>query len=517
MSIQDEVDQLRGRFRSLAERDQAEIPGAYELAAGLAKVVTHLRVGDIDDQQHLAVIVQGLRGLADFLDSNAEAEDAVIDDEPEEASDGEGLEQFIATFKNDAGNRIQGLSISLMGIFGEVGSEEALEQSTDHLHAIRGGAAMLGLDGIAALSSEMEEVLNTGQKLEPEQRHWPTKTLLRAYALLEEAIEAQPPAVDTEKTEPIIDELRHIHAEQKRQISPTSGSAQDVDSQTASQPSLGPSEETPPQKPSPGDSRSQPDLEQPILIVDDVETIAASVGFVLSELEVPIEVAANGEEAMQKLEHKAFSLVISDVDMPRMDGIALTRMIRSTEGIDDLPVILLTSLDHPDQRKKGMEAGATDYIIKGAIGGGELLNRVKELLAVAPVVERDDSARKRHILVAEDTETVAASIAFVLSEGPFEIILATDGKDARRKLKQHDFDLLITDLQMPYVNGTELVESVRDHDRFEDLPIIMLTSVEDEDEMAQAVEAGVDRYVIKGEIAGGRLLEEVEQLLDAPS
>ncbi len=492
------MEQLRGRFCDLADGD-GSVPGAEELASGLEKIAAHLGEDDDADRERLAVIVRGLSGLADFLEpGDVEAEFSSTD---EEDSDTQGLDQFLATFKKEAGKRIQGLSISMMGIFGDESSAEALEQSADHLHAIRGSAAMLGIDDIAGLAAEMEDTLLRGAKLPPEQRDWPTKTLLRGYALLEEGLERDPPSLPANATDEVIERLH-------QSAPPSPSRAEDVSRETANtddDSELGEDSEL-------DGEQSPQEVEQPILIVDDVDTIAASVGFILSELGVPIEVASNGEEAMKLLQDMPFSLVISDVDMPRMDGIALTRMIRSTESLSSMPVILLTSLDHPEERQAGMEAGATDYIIKGSIGGGELQRRVRDLLEVAPVVAKS-KMRKRRILVAEDTETVAASIAFVLSEGPFEIVLTSNGRDALKRLEAEDFDLLITDMQMPYMDGTQLVSSVRADADLAELPVVMLTSVEDDEMIDEAIDAGIDRYLLKGEVAGGKLLSIVDELL----
>ena len=489
--MEDDFEQLRERFESLAKGDS--LPGAQEIARGLSSVAAYC-AGHCaaEEQQRYALLVHGLGGIADLLDPSP----------PQDLSpptDGSSaLDHLIATFRGEASKRLQGLSISMMGIFGDANVDEALETSADHLHALRGGAAMLELQEIAALAGEMENLLKISLKRDPTQRQWPANLLLRGFAMLEKAVHSPSMALDADAVEQVVVELRR-HAQ-------------------------GPAQDTPAADNDSGDSSSEvstesftvappSSLEQPILVVDDVDTIAASVAFILSDLEVPIEVASNGEEAMQLLQQRPFSLVISDVDMPRMDGIALTRMIRSSDELSRLPVILLTSLDHPEERKAGMDAGASDYIIKGAIGGGELVRRVRDFLEVAPVVERELVQLRSRILVAEDTETVAASIAFVLSEGPFEIELAGNGREALKKLERRDYDLLITDMQMPFVDGTELVATLRQDLGLLDLPVVMLTSVEDSEMVARAHEAGVDRYLKKGEVAGGKLLTIVNELL----
>ena len=525
------IDTLRARFEALSEPESAHSEGSAKIAQGLADII-----GELDDEgadaTRLDVIVRGLSGLADFLSARQAASSKAPAKVKASGGAAAGLEQFVEAFQQEASRRLTGLSIAMMGIFSEHGSEEALQQSTSHLHAIRGGAAMLGLKPVAEVTGTMEQVLVAMRKVEPSKRAWPTKTLLRGYALIEDAAREKGARIDEVQADEIVQELRKTLGElgQTRQAGESkSGAAVLVPAKQASGAKTSPEagaeadevEEIPAEIEGVAEVTDVEDgpapevLEQRILVVDDIPTIAASVGFLLSDLEVPIDIAENGEEALQMLQEQAYSLVISDVDMPRMDGVALTRMVRSTPGLDHIPVILLTSLDHPEQREAGLKAGAIDYLIKGSIGGGELVNRVQEILTVAPYVERQETVRKQRILVAEDTETVAASIAFVLSEGPYDIVLATDGKDALSRIKQADYDLLITDMQMPYMSGTELVRAVRGLGTFDDLPIVMLTSVQDEEEIAQAVSAGVNRYLIKGEIAGGKLLNLVEELLAA--
>ncbi len=498
MEYDEDLRELRRRFEALRDHP---VDGAGVLvrevlsfAEGLSDEVTH----GVD----LPAVVTALMSLADALAMESEAKPTPEPvPEPSEGL-GEmtsqptdtqlmGLAQFVNSFRREARELLEDLSGSLMGIFSE-DCEDAMEKSTAHLHSIRGAAAMVGLDDVAELVGAMESVIRSRQRDGENRREWPAKTLLRAFAILREAVEAEPLAIVADDADAVLFNLFTAAAVQPRKgasPAPTDG------------------EEVALREP------RKVVREQPILIVDDVETVAASIGFILSELEVPIEVAADGEEALEMLESRGFSMVISDVDMPRMDGVALTGQIRSDDRFSDIPVVLLTSLDHPEEREAGMKAGATDYLIKGSIGGGDLVHRVRELLEVAPFVERAEAPQHRRILVAEDTETVAASIAFVLSEGPYEIILATDGRDAFKRLQATPCDLLITDMQMPYMSGTELVKALRSDEAHAEIPVVMLTSVQDSETMAKAAEVGVDRYLIKGEIAGGKLLSVVQELL----
>ncbi|MFU8805003.1 MAG: response regulator [Bradymonadaceae bacterium] len=477
---------VQGRFKGLAGGECEE--GLDDIARGIARLLDTFEPGDENEQARLDVVLHGLDGLADYL-GKGEVE---TNGTPAETK---GLQQFITVFRKEARKRLSGLSISLMGIFNERAGAVSLDQSAGHLHAIRGGASMLGLADIAELAAAMEQVIVTMRRFEPEHRIWPTKPLMQGFSLLEGAIADTNVRLDADAARRVSDQLRQSSVQ-----APSKTPAALVSPQ-------------PPGVDEPREPSSEPELEQRVLVVDDMETIAASIGFVLADLDVPIDLAGDGDEALEKLRERDYSLVISDVDMPRLNGIALIKQIRADASLAHLPVILLTALDHPEERQSGIEAGASDYIIKGSIGGGELVARVRELLAAAPFVEKESTLAQKRILVAEDTETVAASIAFVLSEGPYDIVLAQDGKDALKRLQKESFDLLISDVQMPYMSGFELVQAVRSEPALAALPVIMLTSLDGDGDRDRGHVAGADRYLIKGEVAGGKLLTLVQELL----
>lgn len=90
--------------------------------------------------------------------------------------------------------------------------------------------------------------------------------------------------------------------------------------------------------------------------------------------------AADGREAWEILSGAEFSLVVSDVEMPGMNGFELTSRIRSEERLSDLPVILVTSLESAEDRERGVESGADAYIVKSGFDQGTLLDVIRRLL-----------------------------------------------------------------------------------------------------------------------------------------
>jgi two-component system chemotaxis sensor kinase CheA len=118
-----------------------------------------------------------------------------------------------------------------------------------------------------------------------------------------------------------------------------------------------------------------------ILVADDSLTTRALEQSVLEAAGYDVTTAVDGLDAWQKLQQEGADLLVSDIEMPNMDGLTLCRTVRASDRFANLPVVLVTSLDTPDAREMGLAAGADAYVGKGSAGQAGLLGTVRELLA----------------------------------------------------------------------------------------------------------------------------------------
>jgi len=93
-----------------------------------------------------------------------------------------------------------------------------------------------------------------------------------------------------------------------------------------------------------------------------------------------VSTAIDGEDGYQQAKLGNFNAIISDVEMPKMNGFELTSKIRKTESLADKPVILVTSLDSREDREKGIDAGADAYIVKSSFDQSNLLEVLERLV-----------------------------------------------------------------------------------------------------------------------------------------
>jgi two-component system chemotaxis sensor kinase CheA len=117
-----------------------------------------------------------------------------------------------------------------------------------------------------------------------------------------------------------------------------------------------------------------------VLVVDDSITTRTMERNLLEAAGYKVEVASNGQEAWTILKGQHFDLLVSDVDMPRMNGFDLTARIRADPKLADLPVVLVTALESRDDKERGIEVGANAYVIKSGFDQSKLLEIIRRLV-----------------------------------------------------------------------------------------------------------------------------------------
>lgn len=120
-----------------------------------------------------------------------------------------------------------------------------------------------------------------------------------------------------------------------------------------------------------------------LLVVDDALTVRELERTILERAGFDVTVANDGVEALAHLENETFDLVLTDVEMPRMDGFALTEHIRAHPSLSNVAVLILTSLASDTDRRRGMDVGADGYIVKSSFDEQSLLAAVDRLVGVA--------------------------------------------------------------------------------------------------------------------------------------
>ncbi len=249
-----------------------------------------------------------------------------------------------------------------------------------------------------------------------------------------------------------------------------------------------------------------------LLLVDDSKTCRRLIKPSLEQEGYEVIEADNGEQALKIIRSSVIDIIVSDVEMPVLDGITLCRIIRQQEKLST-PVLLLSSQQTDKAITSGFNAGADDYIIKSdhsatrKVVVPELLSRIERLLN-----SKNAQGRPERILVVEDSATMLHQLKNSLNIQGFKVDVAKDGLSAWEKLNASQYDLVITDYDMPYVDGLELCSRIRQSNKFENLPIIIETSKDSKADQVKIRSIGIQAFITKP-FSPDRMIAEVERVL----
>jgi two-component system chemotaxis sensor kinase CheA len=105
-----------------------------------------------------------------------------------------------------------------------------------------------------------------------------------------------------------------------------------------------------------------------VLLVDDSPIARATESALVRALGHTVDEAQDGEDGWSRLQSGTYDLILTDVQMPRLDGFALTRRIKQAAQYAGVPVVILSSLASPEDKRRGLDAGADAYLVKGELG-----------------------------------------------------------------------------------------------------------------------------------------------------
>ena len=240
-------------------------------------------------------------------------------------------------------------------------------------------------------------------------------------------------------------------------------------------------------------------MQTSILIVDDDSLHCHVVARRLEREGYVVATAASGPEALTLMDRQKFDLVLLDLNMPGMDGIeTLTRMRAETHRADT-PVIMLSADSRNDARARCLAAGAADYLVKPLVVP-MVRARIERCLSVkaGSIESMEPSATGNvRILIVDDDELSSRLLARQMEARGYTATCVNSGEEALAKLACEKVDLVLLDIRMPALSGTETLRRIRADEKTSRLPVVMVTASTDLADMLKCVDEGADGYATK--------------------
>jgi len=230
--------------------------------------------------------------------------------------------------------------------------------------------------------------------------------------------------------------------------------------------------------------------ERRILIVDDSAVFRMSMKKILASMNAEIILAQDGQEGLDLALKEKFDIVVSDIEMPKINGIELCRSLKRTASTQGTPVVMVSTFDSESDVDKGFQAGASAYLSKY-----EIQDRLLE--TVEHVLSKSKFKSNRLVMVVDDSKVVLQIVEKGLAEAGFRVITAENGKRALNLLNTIQPDLILTDIEMPDVNGFEFCGMVHSNPELSTVPIIAMSSKTDRGYMKRMLQNGASAYLCK--------------------
>jgi two-component system cell cycle response regulator len=253
-----------------------------------------------------------------------------------------------------------------------------------------------------------------------------------------------------------------------------------------------------------------------ILVVDDVPANVKLLEARLSAEYFDVLTASNGTEALDLCSRSECDIILLDVMMPDMDGFEVCRRLKSNPATHFIPVVIVTALDSPADRVRGLEAGADDFLTK-PVSDVVLIARVRSLTRLkmmsdelrmraitsleigmeAP--ERSAIADKGvggRILLVDDRPSSYERLAPILA-AEHTVDVEINPAEALFHAADGNYDLLIVSLSLENYDGLRLCSQARSLERTRQLPILAISDADNNARLLRGLEIGVNDYLLR--------------------
>jgi len=258
-----------------------------------------------------------------------------------------------------------------------------------------------------------------------------------------------------------------------------------------------------------------------ILSVDDSKTVQMALARLFGPFECELCEARNGADGLAVAAREKPDLIILDSNMPVMDGVKMLQRLRGNAELKRTPVIMLTSDSGSENIATVARLGVRDYVNK-PFKDDVLLAKVARVipLVARAVTEKHLKTSKRRstsqteranglaasaatlqqasVLVVDDSRTMRLSMVGALKDlGFYNIKEAKNGRQALELARSESFDLMLLDMEMPEMNGMEVLLALKNEPKLSGLPVIVISAADQVETAVKCIEAGAEDYLPK--------------------
>ena len=236
-----------------------------------------------------------------------------------------------------------------------------------------------------------------------------------------------------------------------------------------------------------------------VLVIDDSVTFREELRFALEASGYSVLVAGSGEDGLRMAAAQRPSAIVVDGVLPGIDGATVIRRLRLDAALRGVPCLLLTASEDVGAELRALDAGADAFVRKEEPVEVILARLAAVLRGTAGAIAEATASLlgPKKILAVDDSLTYLHELASTLRGEGYDVILARTGEEALELLAVQSVDCILLDLMMPGLSGQETCRRVKSVSTLRDIPLVMLTALENRAAMIDGLSAGADDFIPK--------------------
>jgi two-component system cell cycle response regulator len=255
-----------------------------------------------------------------------------------------------------------------------------------------------------------------------------------------------------------------------------------------------------------------------VLVVDDLVPNVKLLSAKLQAEYFDVITASSGPEALEKVAESPPDLILLDVMMPGMDGFEVSRRLKSDPKTTHIPIVMITALSDSENRVRGLEAGADDFLTK-PVNDLALFARVRSLVRLKltsdqwrlrertshqfamleedrPII--DEPADHARVMLVEDGRSVVERVVSTLGTDNDDVVVKSNTADAMVGIDDlPGYDLIIVSLLLAEEDGLRLCSHLRSRESTRQIPILLLADEQEMARVAKGLELGANDYILR--------------------
>ncbi len=253
-----------------------------------------------------------------------------------------------------------------------------------------------------------------------------------------------------------------------------------------------------------------------VLIVDDIPTNVRLLEARLNAEYFDVKTASSGPEALAICDSGEIDIILLDVMMPGMDGLEVCRRLKANARTLHIPVLMITALDQPSDRVKGLEAGADDFLTK-PVDDIQLMARVKSLVRLKALTDElraraetgqeiatEDAMRAlvaaeatngRVLLVDSDARSADRIRGYL--EPAHHVDVLTDPSEAAMQVASGSYELVLVSMALGDFDALRVCSQMRTLEQTRALPIILIAEDSDRPRIIRGLDLGVNDFIMR--------------------